>query len=96
MEVKYSAPDTIQLMHAMFDPIEPGDTYTVYAGCTKRFREDCIAKHNNGVNFRGFPDLPGSKIYRKGGIDYGSTTGGGGGGGGGGGPGDEFPQNPSF
>jgi uncharacterized phage protein (TIGR02218 family) len=93
MEVKYSAPDTIELTHSMYDPIEPGDTYTVHAGCTKRFREDCISKHNNGVNFRGFPELPGSKIYRRGGIDYSSN---GGGGGGGGGPGDEFPQNPSF
>lgn len=71
MEVKRSAPGQIELAHAMYDAIAPGDTYSVYAGCTKRHAEDCIAKHNNGVNFRGFPHLPGDKIYRQGGIDYG-------------------------
>lgn len=71
MEVQSSAPGILTLSHAMYDDIEVGDAYQVYAGCTKRFNEDCISKHNNGINFRGFPHLPGTRIYRRGGIDYG-------------------------
>lgn len=71
MEVKRSAVGEIGLAEALYDPIAAGDTYSVYAGCTKRFTEDCVTKHNNGLNFRGFPHLPGNKIYRVGGIDYG-------------------------
>lgn len=74
MEVKRSAPGRIELTHAMYQPIGQGDTYTVYKGCMKRFEEDCIGAHNNGINFRGFPDLPGNRIYRAGGVDYGSTS----------------------
>lgn len=36
-----------------------GDTFDVTAGCDKRF-ETCKAKFSNGVNFRGFPHIPGS------------------------------------
>lgn len=74
MEVKLSTPGALELAHAMYEPIAAGDTYSVHAGCTKRFTEDCIGKHNNGLNFRGFPDLPGQKIYRQGGVDYGDTS----------------------
>ena len=38
---------------------EPGDTFTVVAGCDKRF-QTCKAKFANQVNFRGFPHLPGN------------------------------------
>lgn len=38
---------------------EPGDTFAVVAGCDKRF-ETCKAKFANGLNFRGFPHLPGN------------------------------------
>lgn len=86
MEVIRSGAGFLELAHPLYDVIEPGDEYKVYVGCLKRFQEDCIAKHANGVNFRGFPDLPGRKIYRQGGIDYGSSSGGGGGGDGGGDP----------
>jgi uncharacterized phage protein (TIGR02218 family) len=78
MEVKRSAPGVLELTHAFYEPIEPDDTYSVYAGCLKRFEEDCTTKHNNALNFGGFPHLPGNRIYRQGGIDYGdaaSTTG---------------------
>jgi uncharacterized phage protein (TIGR02218 family) len=75
MEVKRSAPGVLELTHAMYGEIAPDDTYEVYAGCLKRFVEDCVTKHNNGLNHGGFPDLPGSKIYRQGGIDYGTTGG---------------------
>jgi uncharacterized phage protein (TIGR02218 family) len=69
MEVKRSAPGVIELTHAMYEVIEEGDTYEVYAGCTKRYVEDCITKHANGLNFRGFPDLPQEAIYKQGGTD---------------------------
>jgi uncharacterized phage protein (TIGR02218 family) len=69
MEVKRSAPGVIELTHAMYEVIESGDTYEVYAGCTKRYVEDCITKHANGLNFRGFPDLPQEAIYKQGGSD---------------------------
>lgn len=74
MEVRRSAAGEIELAHPMYDAIEDGDTYEVYAGCTKRFSEDCVTKYANGVNFRGFPHLPGAKIYQIGGIDYPSSA----------------------
>lgn len=74
MEVKKSTPGQLELTHAMFDVIAAGDTYSVYAGCTKRFSEDCVGKFSNGVNFRGFPHLPGTRVYQTGGIDYGTGT----------------------
>jgi len=36
-----------------------GDTFTIVAGCDKQFRT-CKAKFSNGVNFRGFPHMPGN------------------------------------
>lgn len=39
--------------------IAPGASYTVHAGCQFRFAADCIAKFDNGNNFRGFPHVPG-------------------------------------
>lgn len=94
MEVKRSVPGQIELTHAMFEPIGQGDTYTVHKGCMKRLQEDCIAGHNNGINFRGFPDLPGNRIYRTGGVDYGATPTNSGGGGGGTSPGDGGTSQP--
>jgi hypothetical protein len=45
-----------------------GNTYSVIAGCTKRFAEDCVTKFANGVNFRGFPHVPGVSIWKAGGV----------------------------
>lgn len=39
--------------------VAPGDGYTMSPGCFKRFSTDCVGKFANGVNFRGFPDVPG-------------------------------------
>ncbi|WP_048646609.1 DUF2163 domain-containing protein [Nitratireductor soli] len=39
--------------------IEPGDTFSVTAGCDKRFAT-CKAKFANQLNFRGFPHIPGN------------------------------------
>jgi uncharacterized phage protein (TIGR02218 family) len=73
MEVKRSTIGEIELHEAFYGAIAVGDTYTVYAGCAKRRDQDCRDKFSNVSNFRGFPDLPGSAIYRGGGIDYGGT-----------------------
>ncbi len=39
--------------------ISPGDTLLVTAGCDKQF-STCREKFANGVNFRGFPHMPGN------------------------------------
>jgi len=48
---------------SLFEPdlagIAPGDAFAVHAGCDKRFAT-CRAKFSNGVNFRGFPHIPGN------------------------------------
>ncbi len=48
---------------SLFEPdmagIAAGDTFTLAAGCDKRF-ETCRAKFSNGLNFRGFPHIPGN------------------------------------
>lgn len=67
MEVKASAVGSITLHQPMPFAIAVGDTYSVYAGCTKRFTEDCIGKHDNAINFQGFPQLPGAGVYEYGG-----------------------------
>ena len=49
----------IDLWQAMPQPIAAGDTFTVTAGCDKRFAT-CRDRFANGVNFRGFPHIPGN------------------------------------
>lgn len=39
--------------------LAPGDTFAVHAGCDKAF-STCRVKFSNGVNFRGFPQMPGN------------------------------------
>lgn len=61
----HSNPDTWALLHQQMPyTVAIGDTFTVSAGCAKRYEEDCIGKFNNGVNFRGYPHLPGTDIYK--------------------------------
>lgn len=38
---------------------EPGDTFEIVAGCDKAF-STCKAKFANGLNFQGFPHMPGT------------------------------------
>lgn len=62
VEVKSHVKDgTVSLMvwQVMPQPIAPGDTFTVTAGCDKRFAT-CHDRFNNVVNFRGFPHIPGN------------------------------------
>jgi uncharacterized phage protein (TIGR02218 family) len=60
MEVKnWDLPSqTFSLWLPMANPIAVGDHYTVYAGCDKRFTT-CQSKFSNGINFGGFPYVPG-------------------------------------
>ena len=52
---------SIDLWQAMAQPIAAGDTFTVTAGCDKRFAT-CHDRFNNIVNFRGFPHIPGNDV----------------------------------
>jgi len=49
----------IELQEPMPFPIAVGDKATIYAGCLKRFTEDCLGKFSNEVRFAGFPTVPG-------------------------------------
>lgn len=49
----------IELWQAAPEPIAAGDAFTVTAGCDKRF-DTCRDRFANGVNFRGFPAIPGN------------------------------------
>ena len=50
---------SFELWQAMPQPIAPGDTFIVTAGCDKRFAT-CRDRFTNVVNFRGFPHIPGN------------------------------------
>jgi len=54
----------IVLWQAMPHPIAAGDTFTVTAGCDKRFAT-CHDRFNNIVNFRGFPHIPGNDFVMR-------------------------------
>jgi uncharacterized phage protein (TIGR02218 family) len=51
--------DVLSFAVKLGDWVVPGDTLMVTAGCDRRFAT-CKAKFANGVNFRGFPHIPGS------------------------------------
>lgn len=59
-----SAGVTFDLWQAMPQPIAPGDTFSVTAGCDKRFTT-CHDRFNNVVNFRGFPHIPGNDFVMR-------------------------------
>lgn len=58
-EVAAYVPGLVTLRLAFPYPLEVGDTYSMHAGCGKRFTEDCVTRFQNGDNFRGEPHLPG-------------------------------------
>lgn len=69
MEVKSFASGVFTLQLEMPFTVAIGDTYSVYAGCRKRFSEDCTVKFSNAVNFRGEPHVPGNdKLLEVGGV----------------------------
>jgi uncharacterized phage protein (TIGR02218 family) len=51
--------DVLAFGVAVGEWVEVGDTLAVTAGCDRRFAT-CKAKFGNGINFRGFPHIPGS------------------------------------
>lgn len=57
-KVRGNVGDVITLSDAMIGLIQIGDTFTIVAGCRKRFDEDCVAKFSNGINYGGEKDKP--------------------------------------
>jgi uncharacterized phage protein (TIGR02218 family) len=49
----------IELWQQMPEPIVVGDTFAITAGCDKRYAT-CRDRFANGINFRGFPHIPGN------------------------------------
>ena len=49
---------TVILWTPLAAPLLGGDTFSIRAGCDKRF-STCKAKFSNAANFRGFPHIPG-------------------------------------
>lgn len=62
----------IQLWQAPPAPIAPGDSFSLTPGCDKSFAT-CQAKFANGINFRGFPHIPGNDFV-VGGVRPGDGT----------------------
>ncbi len=56
---KQTASSAIGLWLPMSEAIAPGDAFTIFAGCDKQFAT-CRGKFANGLNFRGFPHMPGN------------------------------------
>jgi hypothetical protein len=59
MEVGPYVPGSMTLRLSFPYPLAPGDTYSMVAGCGRRFIEDCVGTYANGISFRGEPFLPG-------------------------------------
>lgn len=59
-EIASFAGGAITLFEAPVRPIAIGDAFLGTAGCDKQFAT-CAAKFGNGVNFRGFPHMPGEE-----------------------------------
>jgi uncharacterized phage protein (TIGR02218 family) len=59
MEVKDNdASGAVWLQLAMEGTVQPGDTFSIVAGCAKS-RDVCRDQFDNLLNFRGFPEVPG-------------------------------------
>jgi uncharacterized phage protein (TIGR02218 family) len=57
--VRIAGEDHFELWQPMVEAIAPGDSFSVSAGCDKRFAT-CHDRFDNIVNFRGFPHMPGN------------------------------------
>ncbi|MBU9608254.1 DUF2163 domain-containing protein [Burkholderia multivorans] len=60
-DVRSSSIGTVSLGLPTYYPIQPGDTYTIVAGCDRQ-RSTCVNRFNNLLNFRGEPDIPGPDV----------------------------------
>lgn len=49
---------TVTLLEFTPRPVSVGDTYRIRRACKKRYEEDCIGLYNNGINFKGEPNIP--------------------------------------
>lgn len=58
-KVKSYAADQFTFSLPFAFDIDPGDTYSVHAGCRRRLVEDCVSKFSNARRFNGEPHLPG-------------------------------------
>jgi uncharacterized phage protein (TIGR02218 family) len=58
-EIRHSDGTRLELWQSAPRVVAAGDGFTVTAGCDKRL-STCRAKFANGVNFRGFPYMPGN------------------------------------
>lgn len=56
---RWGGADMLAFAVKLGDWVAVGDTLTLTAGCDRRFAT-CKAKFGNGVNFRGFPHIPGN------------------------------------
>lgn len=66
-EIKaHTAGGVFVLVEPMPYAIAASDQATFFAGCQKRFDEDCVAKFNNPANNRSFPRIPGQDQMFKG------------------------------
>ena len=59
-EIASFAAGAVKLFEAPVRPIAVGDAFLATAGCDKQFAT-CATKFGNGVNFRGFPHMPGEE-----------------------------------
>lgn len=59
--VKKASDDHLEFWQALPIAAMPTDTITLTAGCDKTFAT-CRAKFANGLNFRGFPHIPGNSF----------------------------------
>lgn len=59
MEIKANVVGSFTLQLQLPRGAAAGDTYSMHAGCSKRFTEDCVGRFANGNNFRGEPHVPG-------------------------------------
>lgn len=66
-EIKaHTAGGVIELQEPFPYAIAVANQFTVFAGCQKRFDEDCVSKFNNPANNRSFPRIPGQDQMFKG------------------------------
>lgn len=58
-DLRLQAGDTVELWETPARRVAQGDTFTLTAGCDKRFAT-CRDRFANAVNFQGFPHMPGN------------------------------------
>ena len=72
LRVTVHAGQVLNLAEPPVLPVAQGDEFRIIAGCDKSFAT-CKARFGNGLNFRGFPHLPGNDAayaYVNGGGEY--------------------------